>query len=55
MIAPMIMKAFFGGSWRKHRLNATAPVLPPAPIMPEMDPVTGGSTYGTILHTEKIP
>ena len=44
MIQPMVVKAENADIWRKQSPNATAPVFPPAPMIPEMDPVILGLT-----------
>mmetsp|Transcript_46748 Transcript_46748/g.113939 ORF Transcript_46748/g.113939 Transcript_46748/m.113939 type:complete len:240 (-) Transcript_46748:1109-1828(-) len=49
---PMMLKAFSYDNWRKPSPKQTAPVLPPAPTIPEIEPVAGGSTYGTIPYEE---
>jgi hypothetical protein len=37
-------KVFVASSSQKYRPRTTAPTLPPAPIMPEVELVTGGLT-----------
>jgi hypothetical protein len=49
IMIPMAKKARLAVIWRKQTPKRTEPTLPPAPTIPERDPVKGGFTYGTIL------
>ena len=47
---PITMKAALAGNCRKQNPKATAPTFPPAPMIPDIDPVNLGLIYGTILR-----
>lgn len=49
MMNPIIMKAACDVICRKQNPKATAPTFPPAPMIPDIDPLNLGLMYGTIL------
>ena len=53
MTDPMNIKALFGSNSRKNSPKTTAPTLPPAPMIPEIEPVVRVFTYGTMLKIMK--